>query len=103
MLEKFIFHIQKIIYFLILSLYQIIWRHVIWGLSIQFVLASISLRWSFGRSVFNCMSTKTADFIEFTDEGSKFIFGELVDKHIFAFSVSISLYNYFFLMYNNQF
>ncbi|XP_063860890.1 solute carrier family 28 member 3-like isoform X2 [Scylla paramamosain] len=64
------------------------WRHVAWGMALQFILGLIILRWSFGRSVFECLAGKVATFLAFTDDGAGFVFGDLatVDR-IFAFSV----------------
>ncbi|MPC39093.1 Solute carrier family 28 member 3 [Portunus trituberculatus] len=64
------------------------WRHVAWGMALQFILGLIILRWPFGRSVFECLAGKVATFLAFTDEGAGFVFGDLatVDR-IFAFSV----------------
>lgn len=68
---------------------QVRWRHVAWGMALQFILGLIILRWSFGRSVFECLAGKVATFLSFTDAGSGFIFGDLATVDgIFAFSVS---------------
>ncbi|XP_071545802.1 uncharacterized transporter YutK-like [Panulirus ornatus] len=73
---------------------KIRWRHVVWGLSLQFVLGLIILRWSVGRDVFQCLAQKVATFLATTDEGSDFVFGDLASvMHIFAFSVlPVTLY-----------
>lgn len=64
------------------------WRHVAWGMALQFILGLIILRWPFGRSVFECLAGKVATFLAFTDAGSSFVFGDLVTVDgIFAFSV----------------
>lgn len=67
---------------------KVVWRHVIWGVGLQFVLGLLILRWSVGKAVFECAGDKVATFLSYTDEGSTFVFGELVpDFGIFAFSV----------------
>lgn len=65
------------------------WRHVAWGVSLQFLLGLLILRWPFGQDVFSCLSDKVTTFLDFTDAGSEFIFGDLAhwDPSIFAFSV----------------
>lgn len=67
---------------------KIKWRHVAWGMALQFILGLMILRWPFGRSVFECLAAKVATFLAFTDAGSAFVFGYLaVPDAIFAFSV----------------
>uniref|UniRef100_A0A6A7FZT3 Solute carrier family 28 member 3-like n=1 Tax=Hirondellea gigas TaxID=1518452 RepID=A0A6A7FZT3_9CRUS len=67
---------------------KIIWRHVIWGLALQFIMGLMVLRWSVGRAVFQCAGDKVSAFLAYTDEGSKFVFGPLVDPMgIFGFQV----------------
>jgi pyrimidine nucleoside transport protein len=36
----------------------VVWRHVIWGLILQFVFALMILRWDVGRAVFSCVGDK---------------------------------------------
>lgn len=64
------------------------WRHVAWGVSLQFVLGLLILRWPLGREVFECMSDKVATFLNFTSAGSSFVFGDLATEEpsIFAFA-----------------
>lgn len=68
---------------------KIVWRHVYWGLGLQFVFGLMILRWSVGRAVFNCAGNKVSAFLAFTDAGSNFLFGNLLtkDNPIFAFTV----------------
>ncbi|XP_069158264.1 uncharacterized transporter YutK isoform X2 [Procambarus clarkii] len=67
---------------------KIRWRHVAWGMGLQFLLGLAILRWSLGRAVFQCAGDKVSAFLAFTDAGSSFVFGTLVSKdHIFAFQV----------------
>ncbi|XP_040570773.1 uncharacterized transporter YutK isoform X2 [Lepeophtheirus salmonis] len=54
------------------------WRQVIMGLIIQFLLGLLILRWDFGRNVFDCSSKKVKQFLDFTDQGSSFVYGYLV-------------------------
>lgn len=69
---------------------QIHWRPVIWGLCIQFILGIISIRWSVGRSIFQCIGDKIATFLAYSDAGSTFVYGNLlVDNGYFAFKVCI--------------
>ncbi|MCL4146140.1 UNVERIFIED_CONTAM: hypothetical protein GTU68_054032 [Idotea baltica] len=48
----------------------------------------IILRWSVGRSVFDCLGSKVSTFLKLTDRGSSFVYGKLVSElHIFVFEV----------------
>ena len=51
---------------------QIIWRHVVWGLGLQFIFGLMILRWSEGREFFNCLGGKVDTFLGYTDAGSSF-------------------------------
>ncbi|KAK4308218.1 hypothetical protein Pmani_020065 [Petrolisthes manimaculis] len=67
---------------------KIKWRHTAWGLSLQFTLGLLILRWPFGQKVFDCAAGKVTTFLDFTNNGSDFVFGELSSEMgIFAFSV----------------
>jgi len=61
---------------------------VLWGLGLQFVLGLLILRWEPGYFFFRYLGEKVRVFLEFADEGSKFVFGEtgLID-HPMAFKV----------------
>ena len=62
---------------------RVVWRHVIWGLSLQFLFGLLILRWDYGRMFFNCTGDKIDTFLEFTDAGSSFVFGYLVNQQPF--------------------
>ena len=59
------------------------WRHVLWGLGLQFLMGLIILRWSFGKAVFDCIGKKVKIFLDYTDAGSGFVFGYLVTQKPF--------------------
>lgn len=72
------------------------WNQVLWGVSLQFALALLVLRTSFGKMLFQCIGDKITNFLKFTDEGSSFLFGYLVSGQfdgiapqpaVFAFKV----------------
>lgn len=64
------------------------WRPVVWGLALQYILAMIILRWDFGYKAFLWLGDRVAEFLDHTDAGSKFIFGETQYlDHYFAFKV----------------
>ena len=37
---------------------RIRWRHLMWGLALQFIFGLIILRWKIGRNVFDCVAKK---------------------------------------------
>jgi pyrimidine nucleoside transport protein len=61
-----------------------------WGLYIQFVLGLIVIRWSVGRSIFQCLGDKVATFLSYSNAGASFVYGNmLIDSGVFAFQVCI--------------
>ena len=62
---------------------RIVWRHVIWGITLQFIFGLLILRWPPGRNFFNCIGSKVDTFLGFTDAGSSFVFGYLVNQQPF--------------------
>ncbi|CAG0891715.1 unnamed protein product, partial [Darwinula stevensoni] len=75
---------------------KIKWRQVFWGLGLQFVFGLVILRWEVGNQVLQCVADKVTAFLGFTDAGSSFVFGYLVDgdpnpalkfSPVFAFKV----------------
>jgi len=70
----------------------VVWRHVLWGLALQFVLGLVLLRWPVGIAVFRCLGDKVSAFLAFTDKGTGFVFGilpttQITNGPIFAFYV----------------
>ena len=61
----------------------IVWRHVTWGLILQFIFALLILRWKVGKAVFGCLGDKVKTFLDYTDAGSGFVFGYLVTQKPF--------------------
>jgi pyrimidine nucleoside transport protein len=61
---------------------------VFWGLIIQFYFALLILRWSVGYEAFRWLGDRITEFLAYTDEGAKFVFGEEYQHHFFAFKVS---------------
>jgi hypothetical protein len=63
------------------------WRTVLWGLGLQFALALIVIRTSWGFEAFNFLGTLAKKFLDFSDAGASFVFGEKFTDHFFAFKV----------------
>ena len=62
---------------------RVIWRQVIWAISLQFIFGILILRWEYGKLFFDCIGAKVDTFLEFTDDGSSFVFGYLVAQKPF--------------------
>lgn len=67
------------------------WKTVVMGVGLQFALALIILKTPFGLAVFNTAKEAFNGILNYTSEGSRFIFGSLTDipksGFIFAFLV----------------
>ncbi|CAI5786937.1 solute carrier family 28 member 3 [Podarcis lilfordi] len=88
--------IMYVFLMLIFSKYptKVVWRPVIWGIGLQFILGLITLRTKIGFDAFNWLggqvqffSFSFKTFLEYTDAGSKFVFGDKYTDHFFAFKV----------------
>ncbi|XP_048358605.1 solute carrier family 28 member 3 isoform X1 [Sphaerodactylus townsendi] len=66
---------------------KVVWRPVIWGVGLQFVLGLLTLRTKFGFDAFNWLGDQVQAFLAYTDAGAKFVFGEKYTDHFFAFKV----------------
>lgn len=65
------------------------WQPVFGGVIIQFYFALIILRWDLGYQAFKWLGDRITEFLAYSDEGAKFVFGADFQKHFFAFKVSI--------------
>ena len=61
---------------------KIPWRVVAWGLGIQFLFALLVLKTAPGRWVFTQLNVGVRTLLGYTEEGSRFIFGGLVDNDL---------------------
>merc|ERR1711971_565277 len=59
---------------------RVVWRHVVWGVTLQFLFGLLILRWPVGKAAFGCLGKKVSIFLDYTDVGSSFVFGYLVDQ-----------------------
>ena len=55
---------------------------------IQFVLGLVILRWDKGLAGFEWIGTQATIFLDYTDHGSIFVFGERYTDHEFIMNVS---------------
>ncbi|NJO45579.1 MAG: NupC/NupG family nucleoside CNT transporter [Oscillatoriales cyanobacterium RM2_1_1] len=63
------------------------WRPVAWGIALQFIIAIIVLKVPGAYLVFDGIGQVITQFLDFTVEGAKFVFGENYEEHFFAFKV----------------
>jgi CNT family concentrative nucleoside transporter len=63
------------------------WRTVIWGLALQFLLAVIVIRTPWGFAAFSYLGSLAKRFLDFSDAGASFVFGDKFTDHFFAFKV----------------
>ncbi len=63
------------------------WRPVIGGTLLQVVFALLILRTDVGRQVFDSIGAVITRFLDFTDAGASFVFGERFKEFYFAFKV----------------
>ncbi|ESP05201.1 hypothetical protein LOTGIDRAFT_103137, partial [Lottia gigantea] len=63
------------------------WKTIFSGLLLQFIFALMILRTSWGYEAFKWLAARITDYLSFTYEGAKFVYGENFGEHFFAFGV----------------
>ena len=63
------------------------WRPVLWGLALQLIFALFILRTAVGLAVFQWLGEVVSAFLDFSDAGAAFVFGENFEDFFFAFKV----------------
>ncbi len=58
------------------------WRTVIWGIALQFILALLILKTPWGGKLFEFAGKVIQKLIQFSTEGTKFVFGPLADNSV---------------------
>ncbi|KAL3857988.1 hypothetical protein ACJMK2_012607 [Sinanodonta woodiana] len=66
---------------------QVDWIPVVWGLLLQFGLGILILRWRAGYLACKWVGDQVTILLEYTDTGSKFVFGENYMLHPVAFKI----------------
>jgi len=61
---------------------KIAWRTVAWGFGLQFIFAVLILKTAIGEQFFRGVNDLIMAFLDFTQAGSGFIFGNLIHSHI---------------------
>ena len=60
---------------------------------LQFIFALIILRWGIGYEIFQWLGDRVLEFLQYSDEGAIFVFGDKFTDHFFAMKVNIVLIN----------
>lgn len=63
------------------------WRTVIMGTALQFVFALLILKTPWGLRFFGWLNDAVTVFLNFSDQGARFLFGDNFAEHLFAFKV----------------
>jgi CNT family concentrative nucleoside transporter len=63
------------------------WRPVLFGIALQVLLAIFIIKTPAGFTVFSFIGTLARKFLDFSDAGASFVFGEKFTDHYFAFKV----------------
>jgi CNT family concentrative nucleoside transporter len=63
------------------------WRTVAWGFAIQFLFGLFVLKVPIGFAIFNTIGNLVTTFLNFSDAGAEFVFGENFRDVFFAFKV----------------
>ena len=63
------------------------WRPVVWGLALQWMLAVFILRTALGLRIFQVLGGFVSRFLDFSDVGASFVFGENFEDFFIAFKV----------------
>lgn len=63
------------------------WRTVAWGLGLQLGIAIFMMKIPGGFAFFSFLANVARSFLDFSDAGSRFVFGDAFTEHFFAFKV----------------
>ncbi|XP_032163601.1 solute carrier family 28 member 3 isoform X1 [Mustela erminea] len=66
---------------------KVYWRPVFWGIGLQFLLGLLILRTDPGFMAFDWLGQQVQTFLEYSNAGAEFVFGETYTEHFFAFKV----------------
>ncbi len=63
------------------------WRTVLWGIGLQLFLGIFILKTTLGLGIFQWLGNGVKTFLDFSDVGAEFVFGENFQEHFIAFKV----------------
>lgn len=70
---------------------RIDWRLVATGITMQLIFALLILKWQPGQRAFNVLNDLVNKLLEFTKEGTAFLFGNLLDIDSFGFIFALQI------------
>lgn len=63
------------------------WNTVLWGIALQLILGVLILKTATGLAVFQFLGSLVQQFLDFSDEGAKLVFGDGFEEHFIAFKI----------------
>ena len=63
------------------------WRTVFWGVALQLILGVLILKSEIGLTVFQFLGSTISQFLDFSDQGAKLVFGDGFEEHFIAFKI----------------
>ncbi|KST63807.1 NupC/NupG family nucleoside CNT transporter [Mastigocoleus testarum] len=63
------------------------WQPVLWGIALQLIFGVLILKTALGFAVFKFLGDVVSRFLDFSDVGAKFVFGDNFEEHFIAFKV----------------
>jgi len=63
------------------------WPPILWGIALQLIFAILILKTAPGLAVFKFLGDLVTQFLNFSDAGAKFVFGDNFSEHFIAFKV----------------
>lgn len=76
-------------------LLQVLWRPVVWGYAMQFIMAILVLRWEYGYIAVKFISDEIVKFVQFAFEGAAVVFGDpFLILHPFVFMVGVPKFSF---------
>ena len=63
------------------------WSPVLWGIALQLIFGIIILKTAPGFATFKFLGDVVSRFLDFSDAGAKFVFGDNFEEHFIAFKV----------------
>jgi concentrative nucleoside transporter, CNT family len=63
------------------------WPPVLWGIALQLIFALIILKTAPGLALFKWLGDVVSTFLNYSDIGAKFVFGEKIEEHLIAFKI----------------
>ncbi|WP_019508803.1 NupC/NupG family nucleoside CNT transporter [Pleurocapsa sp. PCC 7319] len=63
------------------------WQTVLWGVALQLILGVLILKSEIGLTVFQFLGSLISQFLDFSDQGAKLVFGDGFEEHFIAFKI----------------